>query len=175
MDASGGPPGHVAQSRRQRHAIDARKGQGAISKVNVLVRIRNGQIRHPPEILVVQLPDVLNVVAVLFLVATVAVHRGLGFCVGHYPVALSRPHDRASAASRLDAGSGPRPLCCAYTDPGATLDDLREAVNMIEDTQRIARRIFGRAHPLTKGIEYDRQVAQGALRAREATQPSGGT
>ena len=58
MDASGGPRGHVAQSRRQRHAIDAFKGQGAISKV-ILVRIRNDQIRHPPEILVVQIPDVL--------------------------------------------------------------------------------------------------------------------
>ena len=61
-----------------------------------------------------------------------------------------------------------------FVDPGATLDDLREAVNTIEDTQRIARRVFGGAHPLTKGTEYDRQVAQGALRAREATQPSGG-
>ena len=56
MDASA--RGHVAQSRRQRHAIDALKGQGAISK-GILVRVRNGQIRHPPEILVVQIPDVL--------------------------------------------------------------------------------------------------------------------
>ena len=58
MVASGGPRGHVAQSRRQSHAIDALKGQGAISK-GILVRVRNGQIRHPPEILVVQIPDVL--------------------------------------------------------------------------------------------------------------------
>ena len=40
-----------------------------------------------------------------------------------------------------------------YTDPGATLDDLREAVTTLEDTERIARRVLGGAHPLTVNIE----------------------
>ena len=30
---------------------------------------------------------------------------------------------------------------------GATLDDLREAVTTLEDTERIARRVLGGAHP----------------------------
>ena len=54
-----------------------------------------------------------------------------------------------------------------YWDTGATLDDLREAVTIIEDTERIARRVFGGAHPLTTGIEDELQKARAALRARE--------
>ena len=37
----------------------------------------------------------------------------------------------------------------ALRDPGATLDDLREAVATLEDVERIARRVLGGAHPLT--------------------------
>ena len=37
-------------------------------------------------------------------------------------------------------------------DRAATLDDLREAVTILEDAERIARRVFG-AHPVTAGIE----------------------
>ena len=40
-----------------------------------------------------------------------------------------------------------------YADPSATLDDLREAVTTLEDTERIARRVFGGAHPLVVEIE----------------------
>ena len=36
-----------------------------------------------------------------------------------------------------------------YIDPGAPLDDFREAVTMLEDAERTARRVFGGAHPLT--------------------------
>ena len=36
---------------------------------------------------------------------------------------------------------------------GATLGDLREAVNTLEETERIARRVLGGAHPTTRGIE----------------------
>ena len=35
-----------------------------------------------------------------------------------------------------------------YRNHGATLDDLREAVTTLEDTQRIARRVLGGAPPL---------------------------
>jgi len=44
-----------------------------------------------------------------------------------------------------------RALC---EDGSAPLDDLREAVTTFEDVGRIARRVFGGAHPLTVGIEY---------------------
>ena len=52
-------------------------------------------------------------------------------------------------------------------DDGATLDDLREAVTTLEDTERIARRVLGGAHPLTSTIEGDLRDARSALRARE--------
>ena len=54
-----------------------------------------------------------------------------------------------------------------YKDDAATLDDLREAVTTLVETERIARRVFGGAHPLT--VEFGRylQYAQAVLRARE--------
>ena len=58
-----------------------------------------------------------------------------------------------------------------YKDPVATLDDLREAVTTLEDAGRIARRVFGGAHPMTKDIEAILLNARAALRARET--PSG--
>ena len=48
----------------------------------------------------------------------------------------------------------------------ATLDDLREAVTTIKETERTARRVFGGAHPVTTGIEEDLRDARAALRAR---------
>jgi hypothetical protein len=56
-------------------------------------------------------------------------------------------------------------------DPAATLDDLREAVETLEDLERIARRVLGGAHPLTMGIGRDLQKSRAALRAHE-TPPS---
>ena len=50
-----------------------------------------------------------------------------------------------------------------------TLDDLREAVTTLEDTERTARRVLGGAHPLTNGIERTfLRNARAKLRAREA-------
>ena len=54
-----------------------------------------------------------------------------------------------------------------YRDPTATRDDLREAVAMLEDTERIARRVLGGTHPLTEGIESCLRHARAALNARE--------
>jgi hypothetical protein len=51
---------------------------------------------------------------------------------------------------------------------GATLDDLREAMTMLEETERIARRVLGGAHPLMTAIEHHLQKARAALRARES-------
>ena len=57
--------------------------------------------------------------------------------------------------------------CDAYKDSNATLDDLREAVSTLEEIERIVRRVFGGAHPLTRGIDGDLRDAQAALRARQ--------
>jgi len=54
-----------------------------------------------------------------------------------------------------------------YDDPGATLDDLREAVTMFDDIERIARRVLGGAHPLTSSIVDDLRDARAGVRARE--------
>ena len=50
-----------------------------------------------------------------------------------------------------------------FDDPGATLDDLREAATTLEDTDRIARRVFGGAHPLTGGIAVYLRDARAAI------------
>ena len=55
------------------------------------------------------------------------------------------------------------PLLESSYDPGATLEDLREAVTTLEDTTRISRRVFGASHPSTTGHE------EALLRARETT------
>ena len=61
--------------------------------------------------------------------------------------------------------------CCyglaIYADPDATLGDLREAVNTLEEIERIARRVFGGAHPDVANIEKALQDARDVLRARE--------
>ena len=51
-------------------------------------------------------------------------------------------------------------------DDVATLDDLREAVTTLEDTEPIARRVLGGENPLTSSIVDDLQDARAALRAR---------
>ena len=57
-----------------------------------------------------------------------------------------------------------------YEDPGATLDDLREAVTTLEETEPTARRVLGGAHPLVANFEVAlRDAARAALRAREET------
>ena len=58
-----------------------------------------------------------------------------------------------------------------YDDPGATLDELREAMTTLEETERTARRVLGGAHPVTVDIERDLRNARAALRARETPSP----
>ena len=55
-----------------------------------------------------------------------------------------------------------------YDDPAATLDNLREAVSTLEETERTARRVLGGAHPFTKGAECELRKSRAALRARGA-------
>ena len=54
-----------------------------------------------------------------------------------------------------------------YYDPDATPDDVREAVTALEDVERIARRVFGGAHPLVKSIELELRISRAKLRAHE--------
>ena len=61
-----------------------------------------------------------------------------------------------------------------FENPSATLDDLREAVTSLEETERIARRAFGGAHPVTRGIGKDLETTRAALRARETPSRSPG-
>ena len=58
-----------------------------------------------------------------------------------------------------------------YEDDGATLDNLREAVTTLEDTERTARRVFGGTHPIVVEIERGLRAARAALRARETPSP----
>ena len=51
-----------------------------------------------------------------------------------------------------------------YDDPNATLDNLREAVSTLEDTERTARCVLGGAHPVTTWIGENLQAARPALR-----------
>ena len=52
-------------------------------------------------------------------------------------------------------------------DAGATLDDCREAVTTLEDSQRIARRVLGGSHPLAIDIEGSLRNARVVLARRE--------
>ena len=76
----------------------------------------------------------------------------------------------ASRASSLDRAS------CIYAkalhdDDSATLEELRESVEILEDTERTTRRMLGNTHPMTKGIELALQKSRDALRAREKPSP----
>ncbi len=54
-----------------------------------------------------------------------------------------------------------------FRDPGATLDDLREAATTLEDAERIARRVLGGAHPIVGEYELTLRRSRAALAARE--------
>ena len=54
-------------------------------------------------------------------------------------------------------------------DEGATVNDLREGVETLEDTARMARRALGGAHPITGWIEDELRNSRAALGAREET------
>ena len=59
-----------------------------------------------------------------------------------------------------------------YQDDSATLDDLREAVTMLEDIARIARRVLGGAYPITQHTERALGEARAVLAARETPSTS---
>ena len=59
-----------------------------------------------------------------------------------------------------------------YKDDDATLDDLREAVTMLEEIEPTARRVLGGAHPDVVGIGLSLRNARAALAARETPSAS---
>ena len=77
---------------------------------------------------------------------------------------LGESHDLTLTMRKISAAV----LC---NDPGATLDDMREAVTTLEESERVARRVYGGAHPLTSGIEHALRNARAELRARETPPP----
>ena len=88
----------------------------------------------------------------------------------------------ADAVQPMDCavmGTGPlqvrdSPLSYAnalYKDNSATLDDLRKAVNALEETERTARRVFGGEHPTTEIVGRSLRNARAALRTRETPPP----
>ena len=56
-------------------------------------------------------------------------------------------------------------------DPGATLDDIREAVTTLDDVARIARRVLGGAHPSTERIEVALRKSRAAHEELELFPP----
>jgi len=59
-----------------------------------------------------------------------------------------------------------------YEDTDATLDDLREAVATLEETERIVRRMLGDLHPTVAEFEVSLHNSRAALRARETPLPA---
>jgi hypothetical protein len=55
-----------------------------------------------------------------------------------------------------------------YSDKGATLDDLREAVETLESVAKSWKRVFGQAHPETPNVQKTLAAAHMALAARAA-------
>ena len=89
------------------------------------------------------------------------------------PSTASRPLGRAPAS--MHAGLGPAvlvrrnditlSLChalaqCLCDEHGASPEQIREAVALLESTLRTSQRVFGRAHPNTKRLEGDLAIAR---------------
>ena len=78
-----------------------------------------------------------------------------------------RPESSPSSRARASPRTGPRGPRNRPVDDGATLEDLREAVNFNEETMRTARRVLGGAHPHVADIERTLRNSRVVLRARE--------
>ena len=58
-----------------------------------------------------------------------------------------------------------------YEDSAASLDDLREAVTTLEETEQMRRRVFGGAHPFAEEMEITLRTVRAALAAHETPSP----
>ena len=54
-----------------------------------------------------------------------------------------------------------------WSDPAATLNSLRESVTMLEELERIIRRVLGGVHPLALTVVLALEQSRDALAARE--------
>ena len=81
------------------------------------------------------------------------------------PAGLVRREERLGEAA--DQVARRRRVRLSYVDADVTLEDLREALTTLEELERIARRVFGGAHPLTLATEEGLRVARAVLRARD--------
>jgi hypothetical protein len=97
-------------------------------------------------------------------------------CLRRYAEAKSLLRKTIPVAQRI-LGEGDRTALtmrkifaeASYENPGATLDDLREAVTTLEESERTARRVFGGAHPLVLALESSIRLSRKALQTREAS------
>ena len=89
-------------------------------------------------------------------------------CVRKYTAAAT-PSNTTPTKNTRRPSRRPSTATAVYLDEGATLDDLREAVTTLEETERTARRVLGGAHPLTTLTEGHLGLAREALRTREST------
>ena len=71
------------------------------------------------------------------------------------------------ASARKSHHRAPADAQVLVADPGATLDDLREAVETLEETEPIVRRILGGANPTLVPIVRALRAARAKLNARE--------
>ena len=55
----------------------------------------------------------------------------------------------------------------SYQDPGATLDNLREAVRTLEEIEPATRRVLGGTHPIVMSLEVSMWRSRAALAARD--------
>ena len=60
-----------------------------------------------------------------------------------------------------------------YENDRATLEDVREAVETLEDVARLWKRVFGGSHPETQIVQNALEDAREALAARAAASSSG--
>ena len=85
---------------------------------------------------------------------------------------LLRRRQRGRLGARRSSGHGSRwRRRRRHKGDSATLDDLRELVNMLEDSARGARRVYGTKHPFVVGTEYHIEKSRAALAARETPSP----
>ena len=84
------------------------------------------------------------------------------------PETADRGSDGDDANETCAAGAGLMSRNSLKTSD-ATLDDIREAVNTLEQVAPTARRVLGGTHPTTDGIERALGRSREELRAREET------
>ena len=94
------------------------------------------------------------------------------------PTISARGAGSSSCSSRtcvgpVGGGGGRRasPLRRAQKAASSEAVRGRQAVTTLEETERIARRVFGRAHPTVRSMEISLRNARAALRARETPPP----